>query len=47
MNITRNLSSIKTVQQICVGYLAWDETYADPKPLSNVSPKKCVVTHCI
>ena len=32
MNITTKPFEYKDGTQTCVGYLAWDETYADPKP---------------
>jgi len=32
MNITTKPIEYKDGKQTCIGYMAWDETYADPKP---------------
>ena len=37
MNITTKPVEYKDGDQTCVGYLAWDESYADPKPCVVVS----------
>ena len=37
MKITTKPVEYKDGKQTCVGYLAWDETYADPKPCVMVS----------
>lgn len=37
MNITTKPIEYKDGKQTCVGYLAWDETYSDPKPCVMVA----------
>ena len=32
MNITTKPVEYKDGKQTCIGYMAWDETFADPKP---------------